>query len=250
MKRNTLFTFAVVGMLLIAPQVNADVVLSDNFDRADGSLVPTVPTPGPGGAWANHSGTPGDLLISSGQVVVQHGAPSEDAHSQFADVTTGTLSANFDITVNGDVPIIGTDNEYFAHFMTDGSFNFTSRLYVVEANDVNNDYTFGLSVGSGGSTDKFSTDFAYGNQINGTLNYDFGTGLASFTVGSATITSSLAGTESLLNSFALRQSDSANNETILVDNLVVSTGTAVPEPGSLAVLGLMGLVGLVQRRRK
>jgi hypothetical protein len=57
--------------------------------------------------------------------------------------------------------------------------------------------------------------------------------------------------------FALRQSDSSVNETVTVDHLVVGQTfndvvtpfTSVPEPSSLIVLGLFGLVGLSRRRK-
>jgi len=234
-------------LTVLVTSANAGIIADDNFNRPDGSLVGTVPTPGPGGVWTNHSGTPGDLLISSGQAIVQHGVPSEDAHTQFVDVTSGVLTADFDVTVNDDTQIVAGDSEYFAHFMADGTFNFVSRLYVVPANTDGNDYTLGLSTSSGGFTDVFPNDFTFGDQIHVTLTYDFGTSLSSLTVGATTIGSSVPVAETVLNSFALRQSDSANNETISVDNLVV---TGVPEPASIALLGLAGLaMAAVARRR-
>ena len=57
--------------------------------------------------------------------------------------------------------------------------------------------------------------------------------------------------------FGLRQSDSLQDETVTVDNLVigqtfgdvVTPFTPVPEPSSLIVLSLFGLAGLNRRRR-
>ena len=221
-------------------------ILNDDFNRPDGPLVGTSPTPGPGSVWTNHSGTIGDLLIQSGQALVQHGVPSEDAHSIFASQSVGVLTAVFDITVNDDTPITAGDSEYFAHFMEDGTFAFLSRLYVVPANTGGNDYTLGLSTSSGGFTETFPSDFTFGEQINVTLTYDFGTTLSSLTVGGTTIVSSVPVAQAALDSFALRQSDSMNNESILVDNLVVSV---VPEPTTFA-LGGFGLLALMTLRRR
>lgn len=238
---------AICGMLaVVVTSANASTILvDDNFNRTDGSLVPTDPTPGPGGTWTTHSGTAGDLLISSGQAIVQHGTPSEDAHTKFpAKATGGVLTADFDVTVNDDTQISGGDSEYFAHFMQEGTFNFISRLYVVPANNALNDYTLGLSTTSGGFTDQLPTDFTFGDQVHVTLTYDFATTMSSLTVGATTITGA-AFSEAYLDSFALRQSDSSNNEAISVDNLVVT----IPEPTTLA-LTLLGAACLIVRRRK
>lgn len=229
----------------VAASANAVILADENFDRPDGSLVGTSPTPGPGGTWANHSGTEGDLLISSGQALVQHGAPSEDAHTPFAAQSSGVLEAVFDITVSDDAPIGGGDYEYFAHFMPEGSFSFRSRLDIVPATS-GGDYTLGISTGGGTAESIFPSDFGYGVSVNVTLGFDFDTGLSSVTVGGTTITSTSAYLGETLDSFALRQSDSSNNETILVDNLLVSQ---IPEPSTLALIGLGGLAMAFRRRK-
>jgi hypothetical protein len=233
MKMRNVIIVGVAASCLLAVRSSANLV-NDDFNRRDGSLVGTAPTPGPGGVWASHSGTLGDLLLSSGQAVVQHGIPSEDAHTLFADQTTGILSAMFDITVNDERIIGGTDSEYFAHFMEEGfTTSYRSRLDIVPAN-AGGDYTLGISTGSGTAEAIFPTDFSYGAPVNVTLSFDFAAGLSSVTVGGTTITSTTVYAGETLNAFALRQSDSSNNETILVDNLVV-----IPEPASLSLIGLV-----------
>ena len=233
----------IIGTACLLAVVGSSANLVDeNFNRPDGSLVGTAPTPGPGGVWASHSGTLGDLLLSSGQALVQHGVPSEDAHTLFADQSIGILSAMFDITVNDDTIIGGTDSEYFAHFMLEGTFDFRSRLDVVPATG-SGDYTLGISTGSGTAEAIFPTDLSYGATVNVTLSFDFAAGLASVTVGGTTITSTTAYPGETLNAFSLRQSDSSNNESTLVDNLVV-----IPEPASIGLLGLVsGCIYFVRR---
>lgn len=56
------------------------------------------------------------------------------------------------------------------------------------------------------------------------------------------------GTGATIDGFALRQSNSSSDETITIDNLVITSVTAIPEPGSFAAIGLLA-GGFVLRRR-
>lgn len=216
------------------------VIATEDFTYADGSLVPN-------GGWANHSGNAGDLLVTSGAAVVQHGTPSEDANLNFGSYSSGTLTASFDIVVNDDTVIGGGDYEYFAHFFTNGSFNFRSRLDVVPPTGAG-DFTLGISSASSTAEATLASDFAYGSTVPVVLEFDLDSGTGSLTAGGQTIMGSANGMEAL-DSFALRQSDSSNNESVTVDNLVISH-MPVPEPNPLMLCGLalISLVGL--RRRK
>jgi len=222
--------------LLVSPAL-AVTLASDDFSYPDGSLVPN-------GGWANHSGTPGDLLVAGGQAVVQHGAPSEDANLAFIGVSTGVLTARFDLSVNDDTAIGGTDFEYFAHFYTDGSFNFRARVDIVPATNAG-DFTLGISSTSSTAEAILPTDFNYGETLSVELSFDLDSGIASLAVGGDTIIGTSSATGETLDRFALRQSDSSNNETVTIDNVVI---TGVPEP-STALLGGLAALGLLRRRR-
>ena len=84
---------ASAAALALGPSAQAALVASDNFDYADGSSLTDSAN------WANHSGTDGDLLVSGGQAVVQHGTPSEDANIGFASVG-GTIYFGLDFSVD------------------------------------------------------------------------------------------------------------------------------------------------------
>ena len=76
--------------------------------------------------------------------------------------------------------------------------------------------------------------------------FDFGTGIASLTAGGQTIFGTTALLGETLDRFALRQSDSSTDETITIDNLVVSN---IPLPAGLPLL-LSALAGLGFLRRR
>src|SRR5690606_14716367 len=110
------------------------------------------------------------------------------------------------------------------------------------------DYTLGIATVAGAAEAVFPTDFSFGDTINVSLTYDFGTGFSSLTVGATTVFSTTSNISPGLSAFALRQSDSSLNESILVDNLVVSVAI-VPEP-TVGALGGISLLAMAFARRR
>ena len=207
--------------LLITSLSFGQIIAWDGFAYPDGSLVPN-------GGWTNHSGTAGDLLVSSGQAVVQHGTPSEDANLLFTAIS-GNVYYGFDFSVNDlgqPYSSAGTDFEYFAHFMTAGTFTFFARLDIVPPTSTGD---FSVGIGSIGSTADtvWPTDLSYGTTYRVIVRYDQDANIAELWIDATAPTdSSILGADeadpgNVASAFALRQSDSDENEGILVDNLMI-----------------------------
>ena len=216
MKKSLLLT---TSILLVAAVAFAMVLVSDDFSYPDGSLVGN-------GGWVNHSGTIGDLLVASGQAVVTHGLPSEDASLPFIPTAGSILYYSFDFSVD-DVgqPISGGDYEYFAHFK-DAGFGFRARMDIVAPSGTG-DYTVGIATLASVADATWSADLTYGVTYHVVASYDQTNNIAKLWIDPVSdLSPFITGADEAdpgadIASFALRQSDSSDNETVRVDNLVV-----------------------------
>ena len=230
-----LFAFA------FAPTTSqAQVIASDDFSYPDGLLTDQPDSP-----WANHSGAEGQLMVIGGQAVIQNG-DSEDVNISFDPVTSGILTATFDVTVNDDenIGVNGTNFQYFVNFFdsvnASNTFPFTARVSTVAPTGDGN-YTFGISSSEGLEDATFAdNDFDFGETVSIVLTYDVTSGVATLTANGQTITGNIGADAGLpMDRFALRQAVSGNNETITLDNLVISLGTTTD-----VVLGDVNLSGV------
>ncbi|WP_179343330.1 T9SS type A sorting domain-containing protein [Winogradskyella ursingii] len=214
MKKHYFILAAMLTFLTFNLALAQTTVASDDFSYPDGALVGN-------GSWANESGTAGTLLVSGGQALVSQDNGSEDAELKFADdLATDVVTATFDIVVTAPGAITGTDFEYFAHFSNDTNTNFRSRVDVI-APTLAGDYTLGLSASSSTNEVFIPVDFSFGAVVSVELSFDLDSGISSLTAGGQTVTSAGSMGE-ILDTFNLRQSSSSSDETIAVDNLVVT----------------------------
>ncbi|GAA5481776.1 PEP-CTERM sorting domain-containing protein [Haloferula sargassicola] len=218
------------------------VLLTDDFSYPDGDLTTSA-------AWSNHSGSGSFVQVTSQTITLVQGSGSREDVNASLGITMGageTYYASFDVTVSG-----GSTTAYFAHFK-DSATGFNGRIFVA-APSSGGDFTFGLSdVGSSPDT-TFATDFSFNTSYKLVVSYDYDTGLSELWVNptseaSPSISSVTADPSQPMEAFAFRQG--SGNSTEVIDNLVVATTFAevVPEP-SITLLGGIGLLGLLRRRR-
>lgn len=246
--------YALLTLPLIVGTAHATVLAFDNFDYADGDL-----STNPG--WAIHSGESGtgdELLVSGGKAVVEHGVPDEDLNLAFTPtVDTLFYAVTFSVDDLG-APWAGTDGEYFASFRQDGGFGLAGRLHI-DAPAGGGDFSVGISTVNGAPDALWGTDLSYGTDYRAVVSYDQVTDQAVLWIDAALETdTSVTGADETdpgitIGQFALRQSDSSENETVRVDSLVVGTTfedvvNPVPEP-STTLLGALGLLALARRKR-
>ena len=209
MKKNYIFT-ALMTLCLTSASFG-QVILSEDFSYSDGSLVGN-------GSWESIGGTAGDFLVTSGEAVVQHGDPSEDVKISFTGVD-GDVFVGFDFSVdNLGAAFSGSDREYFAHL------GFKAKIDIVPG--VNGgDYTVGIASVANIAEETLATDLTFGQSYRAILKWDQVTGTAQLwidpaTTGDTSISGSAVGVATV-SSFDLRQSDSSENETVRVDNLMI-----------------------------
>jgi len=243
----------------ITGRASGQILVNETFDHPNGNLLGQTPKPGPGGTWAAHSGGGNrPIQVTSGQAIVEHADSSgEDLNTGFAVLVTGWIYYGFDFSVSASGPITGTDGEYFAHFK-DSAFDFTTRTSIESAQSTG-DYTMGFSASSSDPDSLWATDLAFNTVYRAVAGYNIDSGAGQLwldpTSASSTFISAAADVGVDVESFGLRHSTSDANETIAVDNLIVSTdfnsAAAVPEPEMFGALaGLMVLGFAVFRRRR
>lgn len=240
-------TFALLAIAGTALTANAQILVADSFSYPDGNLVGN-------GGWANHSGSGSFIQVDNGVAVLEHGGGSrEDANVAFAP-TGGTVYYGIDFKVSDDTQITGGDYEYFAHFK-DAGFAFRGRLDVVEATN-GGDFSVGIATSTSTADAVWATDLNFDTYYRAIVGYNQVTNQAQLWIDAtnASDTSILGADEAdpgdVMEAFALRQSNSSNDETIMVDNLIVGTtfDSVVPTPASASILALGGLVATRRRR--
>ncbi len=253
-----ILAMAVASICATTVATQASILVNDNFNRANGNLVGTNPTPGPGGTWAAHSGAGAlPVQISSGQIGLAQGSGSREDVNAPAGATMGAGDrwyAAFNLVIAD--PAASITDTYFAMFLQ-GTSNFNGRVWVTAPTSAG--YRLALSNDSSitdSDGEAFTGDLVFGQSYRVVVSYDFTGQNASLWLDQALESgSSIAATDpgfsNAVSAFAFRQA--AGNTTQTIDDLCVATTygeayTCVPEPATLGLLA-MGALALIRRRR-
>ena len=235
------------------------MLVSETFSYADSSL--NGKDPPIGGVWGAHSGTAGQVQVTSGQISIVQTAQSEDVNVPYEGGFTlgagGALYSGFDLTV--PAPTGAVADVYFAMFLT-GTSNFDARVWVTAPTA--NGYRLALSNDNSitdGDGEVRSGDLAFDTTYRVLTKYDFDAKKGTLWINpvlesSPSFVATDPGFSDASIAYAFREA--AGNTTQIIDNLYVSTtfvgaqtGVEIPEPASFAVLTIAGLALASSRRR-
>ena len=214
--------------LLFGQAAVAAILVDEEFTHADGGLTGQTPTPGPGGAWASHSGgTNKAIQVTSGEIsLTQSGGSGQDVNTDFTAIGTGeTLYAGFDVRLpSGQTVDPDVNGLYFAHFL-DGTTVFRSRVFVT-APAGGGDFGIGLDNNSAAPSVFWATDLSFDTTYRIIVSYDFDSGDSELWIDAATaadtsIVDNSGVASTAIDAFAFRQTDDYTGSQV-IDNLIVS----------------------------
>jgi len=173
----------------------------------------------------------------------------------------GNYTAGSSVFLSADINLSAAqaNGDYFLHLSDGSSSNFNSRIY---ARSSAGGFQMALGTGSGAVT-YGTTELALNTLyrilarydiIAGTLNDTgalFVNPIDPFGIGDTPyVAATTVGTDAVsITAVNLRQGTAGNAPTLTIDNINVTGVTAIPEPSSLALLGVTALGGMVYRRR-
>jgi len=271
MLRSAILTGSLALAFVQAAAAQPVVLYTTNFNSptyTDGPLNNVDPnsTTAPGqDNWLNtSSGATGSFLnpISVSNTatngIVSLTTNGQDVRRQFTAVNSGSVFFDADVTVTA----AQAAGDYALHFTDGGTSAFFGRTFIRSSGT---GFQLGISRAATVTNLTYGTTvLPFNTPLHLLVRYDLVPGLTNDTaalyVNPSTMDGSTdtpyatafsEGTDATsIAAIGLRQGALANSATLTVDNLRVFSEAAVPEPSSLALLGVAGVAAAVRRRKK
>jgi len=238
--KSSIFAASAVFAIGLQSAEAAVLVLTETFGYAAGPLVGATGSP-----WVNHNGGTGQVDVSGGTVNLTGITETEDVNAPLSGspYTVGLLTARFTVNFSALPTTVGS---YFAHFK-DSGFGFRSRLVANTTGAAAGAFRLGISNagGNAATTTNVASDLALGTNYTVVMTWNLDTSSSTLSInGGPAVSAPDTATAITVESFALRQASGIG--TLTMDNLGV---VYIPEPSSAMLLGAMGILGILRRRR-
>ena len=234
-------------ILAITATTHADLLFQDDFSYANG-LTTNVS----GGLWARNSGTADNSFVGDGNLQV-YGSRGDDVNrslgTTYTNGTANTLFYSMTFSVTNLPTAAGT---YVAHFLVGVSHSARLTIRTTGAATVGN---YVLGIGEGSSILAFwDSDLVLNQSYQAVVGVNLATHVSTLWIDPTDINStSYSYTNNpFMNVGAMAFRQAAGGGDMLVDSVAVGTdfnSVVVPEPGTLALLGI-GFGALMLRRRR
>jgi hypothetical protein len=256
MRRRMIVFAAVVAAVCTAPSaVFAALVFQDTFTKADQALLGT--TPNIGGNWTiTGTSVVNPLAIVSNAVPLN--TTGQDAFAPFSAPvpnTAGAIRTSADINLSAVGSVVTGD--YFLHLSDPAGTTsfFFQRLGAAPAPAGGYFLTFAATAGGGATTSTGTTALNLNTTYHVDIDWNFVSGALNDTFqvsvnGSSYLSKTWDSTNAeppTVSAVNFRQGTAGSAPNVTVDNLTVEQ---IPEPATLVLASMIGLVGLACRRSR
>jgi hypothetical protein len=239
--------------MLAAPTCRADIVVSEGFDYADGSVGGGEENGGTGwaGAWEASSSVntpPNEFTIQSAQAIFTGNGANQEAITHSRQLASPlTVGAGDIVVIDFDLIIGPSDGQIGrgigVNFVSGDSIAFTLGKRINANIGVWDNGILSSSVRLSDAEITRTAGTTY--NLSATVTYDGVDTAMTLTDGATTLSAVLAATQVTIDTVELAGYHSATTGNG-IDNLSIDV---IPEPGTMVLIGL-GAAGLLLRRRR